>query len=591
MPRGQGRRCSGYLSSDGRFAYCTREEHAGQAMLEQTDPPSYRHILEGDCRCGAVHAMATFIEPITYDYHDEDNRLLYQVVREPNKQFKQRRPDGNGGWVWNLQNTRRVLYHLPFILEAVEAGGPIYIVEGEKDVHAVEKTKNWATCNPGGAGKWRSEYGDVVAGAKVIIVADKDEPGLAHARQIAETLPAATTTIVQAKTGKDVSDHLAAGHTLAELIPINLEGAERPRVFVDAAEFASNLGEVPPPLLGNADTIVIPAAGFCLLAGRPGAGKTTFLLDLVCHLAAGIPYPPADPENPKAPEPWDVPRPLRVALIENEGPLQMFQVKVAEKLEIFGHQLGTKDSNGGCLVIQQWRWGSFSFADEDAMHLARQELDDAQIDLVVGDPLGSFGSAGVGSPEDTRNFVALLRPLGLGTTRAFLFLHHFRERAEKSEDELARISGAWGGHLDTLITLSSGHHADQARLAYPKLRWAKTRSPKPIILGRIWNKASFEALAEEDDASLLDPILAAHLTLTREAGEGRNGQGWQTATEIAKATERRRTHVTKALEGNPALFMRAEKEEAKALGARANAILWGLTEWSTTIHEFPELDF
>ena len=35
-----------------------------------------------------------------YDYRDADGTLLYQVVRYEPKTFRQRRPDGNGGWIW-----------------------------------------------------------------------------------------------------------------------------------------------------------------------------------------------------------------------------------------------------------------------------------------------------------------------------------------------------------------------------------------------------------------------------------------------------------------------------------------------------------
>ena len=89
MPRGKGQRCSGFLSSDGRYAYCTREEHAGRADRQDTDPPTYRHILEGDCRCGSVHNPAhrqpmTNGRPVikeTYDYREPYGKLLFQVVR------------------------------------------------------------------------------------------------------------------------------------------------------------------------------------------------------------------------------------------------------------------------------------------------------------------------------------------------------------------------------------------------------------------------------------------------------------------------------------------------------------------------------
>jgi putative DNA primase/helicase len=54
LPKGHGRRCYGFLSGDGRFARCSREEHAGAL---QADPETglFVHCLDGDCRCGARH--------------------------------------------------------------------------------------------------------------------------------------------------------------------------------------------------------------------------------------------------------------------------------------------------------------------------------------------------------------------------------------------------------------------------------------------------------------------------------------------------------------------------------------------------------
>lgn len=358
-----------------------------------------------------------------------------------------------------------------------------------------------------------------------------------------------------------------------------------PRVFLTAYEFIDQAEDPQPPLWGTDDVTIIPRGGLALLAGRPGAGKTTFIIDLACHLAAGLAYPPVDEKNNgHAPKAWPTPRPLRVALIENEGPREMFRSKLAEKLDRFPHNL---EATGGGLYIQTFRWGSFSFADTTTYDLAAAELDEHQIDLVIGDPLATLGPAGVGSPEDTRNFVATLRPLGLGISRAFLFLHHFRERVESQQDELARISGAWGGHLDTLLTLSAVRKADQVRLAYPKLRWAKITNPPAIILGRVYNLLGFEALAEENDVTILEPNIYQHLSELRAHHGGRNGQGWQTTTEIATAIESRRVDVKKAIEGAPHLFTSVTGQGAKALGAKTTAVLWGLNEWTTTDTEPP----
>jgi hypothetical protein len=55
----------------------------------------------------------------TYDYLDEGGTLLYQVLRYVPKTFKQRRPDGSGGWLWSLGDVQRVLYRLPELRKAM----------------------------------------------------------------------------------------------------------------------------------------------------------------------------------------------------------------------------------------------------------------------------------------------------------------------------------------------------------------------------------------------------------------------------------------------------------------------------------------
>src|SRR5262245_56209053 len=103
---------------------------------------------------------------VTYDYTDEAGALLLQVVRMPGKKFRQRRPNGND-WIWKLGDTRRVLYRLPNILEAIAQDRPIFIVEGEKDVENLRRLNVVATTNPGGAGKWQAEYSEALCAADV----------------------------------------------------------------------------------------------------------------------------------------------------------------------------------------------------------------------------------------------------------------------------------------------------------------------------------------------------------------------------------------------------------------------------------------
>lgn len=163
---------------------------------------------------------------IVYDYTDEAGKILFQVVRRPDKQFRQRKPDpaNPGAYLWSLNGTRRVLYRLPQIMDALQSGTPIWIVEGEKDVASCEARGLVATTNPGGAGKWLPEYSRLLGGASVTIVADKDDPGIAHAKSVAASLRGAQVRdwrIVTAAAGKDATDHFDAGHTVEHFVEIH----------------------------------------------------------------------------------------------------------------------------------------------------------------------------------------------------------------------------------------------------------------------------------------------------------------------------------------------------------------------------------
>ena len=163
----------------------------------------------------------------TYDYTDEEGRLLFQVVRrvrpDGKKEFLQRRPDGHGGWIWKLGDTRRTLFQLPDVLGAVREGVPVYVVEGEKDALALGRVGCVATCNPGGAGKWRAEFAQVLHGADVVLVPDQDPPGAKHAADVEASLVgvAGSVRVVRPAVGKDAADHLGAGYGVEDFVPVD----------------------------------------------------------------------------------------------------------------------------------------------------------------------------------------------------------------------------------------------------------------------------------------------------------------------------------------------------------------------------------
>jgi len=126
-----------------------------------------------------------------YSYTDENGQELFQVVRlhykdgKPGKTFRQRvhdpkNPKANRmGYVNSVPAEIRdvTLYRLPNVIKTIAEGKPVFVVEGEKDVETLERLGHCATCNPGGAGKWREGYSRRLTGADVIILPDNDSKG------------------------------------------------------------------------------------------------------------------------------------------------------------------------------------------------------------------------------------------------------------------------------------------------------------------------------------------------------------------------------------------------------------------------------
>ena len=173
---------------------------------------------------GARHIVAV------YDYLTEGGALLCQSVRYEPKDFRQRRPDGAGGYVWNLKGVRRVLYRLPELLES-DKQATVFIVEGEKDVDRLASFGLTATTNIGGAGKWRAEYNEPLRGHHVCILPDNDDAGAKHAAEVAASLHGTAASVKVAHLPNlppkgDVSDYLSAGGTRDELMRFVERAAE-----------------------------------------------------------------------------------------------------------------------------------------------------------------------------------------------------------------------------------------------------------------------------------------------------------------------------------------------------------------------------
>lgn len=241
----------------------------------------------------------------TYAYRDERGQLLFEVLRYEPKTFRQRRPDGNGGWSWRLDGVRRVLYRLPEILEAVRAGRTIFVVEGEKDADNLVKLGVDATTNAGGANKaWDQELAAPLRGARVVVIPDADPPGRKHAQQIAQVLGAIALEVrVLELDRKDASDWIASGGQLEQLerlaaeAPLATPAPELPP-DVEREPVITSMSDVAPQAVQWLWRPYLPAGKLALLEGDPGAGKTWLALQITAILTRGWPLPNAEPRPP-----------------------------------------------------------------------------------------------------------------------------------------------------------------------------------------------------------------------------------------------------------------------------------------------------
>ena len=199
------------------FAGCSWKDVLGKLGLYNA--PSLTVHRGGKPKLGPIVA--------TYDYG------TYQVVRYQPKTFRQRRPDGLGGWIWDLKGVTPRLYHQ----DSLTGSETAIVVEGEKDVDRLRALgPGWksATCNSGGAansrstGKWRAAHTAALQAAgvkRVIVYPDNDVPGQTHAQDVAGKCRKAGLTVKVVKlpdAAKDVSEYLDS-HSEDDLIKLSKE--------------------------------------------------------------------------------------------------------------------------------------------------------------------------------------------------------------------------------------------------------------------------------------------------------------------------------------------------------------------------------
>jgi hypothetical protein len=384
-----------------------------------------------------------------YPYHRADGSLALEVVRfasgEP--RFNQRRPDGNGGWIWNLDGipaAERPPYRLPELLAAPPAS-TVFIPEGEKDVDNIRSDSLIATTNAGGAGKWNAGLNEYLRGHHAILLPDNDDPGRKHAGEIARNLIGIAASVkVLSLPGLpekgDVSDWLAVGGTAEELMRLAEAASEIAfpdrQPDTDIISLADLQNEVIEPLRWTVPEYL--PEGLTVFAGRPKIGKSWLMLNIALAVARGR------EALGQFVEQGDV---LYCGLEDGKRRMKARVEKILGTVRwpaafTFRRRLAPLDQ-GGLDTIEQW------LTD----HPMRR--------LVVIDVLGRVRGAKRRDEEAYQydyRILAALQELAIRYRVAIVVVHHVRK--SDAEDVLDTISGTTGiaGACDLALVLGRTKH-------------------------------------------------------------------------------------------------------------------------------------
>ena len=150
------------------------------AGAKQVVAGTFKYLNEGG-------ALAFVVE--RSEYQKPDSTYIFKDGKR-RKTFRQKRPDPDrpGEWLWNVDGVPPIPYRLPEVMKAIAVGCAVLIVEGEPKADLLGSWNILATCNAGGAEKWRAEHSKFLRGADVVILPDNDDRGRAHMNIVAASL-------------------------------------------------------------------------------------------------------------------------------------------------------------------------------------------------------------------------------------------------------------------------------------------------------------------------------------------------------------------------------------------------------------------
>ena len=198
--------------------------------------PLPKRIAETIVRPVVDEPAPPWVSVETYRYVTADGELVQEVARQervwPDGRREKNFPqtfyvDGRAG-DRKPAGFVPVLYRSPEVVAAIAAGQPVWLCEGEKDVHAAEGLGLVATTNAQGSSGFPPELAGVFAGADVRVVLDRDAAGFKRAlrvQELLETVADRVQLLLPAPTApkSDLADHVEAGFGVDELVSVSAD--------------------------------------------------------------------------------------------------------------------------------------------------------------------------------------------------------------------------------------------------------------------------------------------------------------------------------------------------------------------------------
>jgi hypothetical protein len=349
---------------------------------------------------------------IDYEYRHE-GKLVRTVHRSPSKEFRQ-----------SIVEKDLVTLYSPSGSSSF-TGLTVWLPEGEKDAEVIASLGQVSVSSPMGASAWaKCDYSPLYSAAEVVIVADNDEPGIVRANGLHAHLTAngVKASIMRPLVGKDATDHIVAGKTLAELVPVtpvtpvtddefeaDVENQVHRLLVAEeakrrAAETKSVQLRLEPKLLGELLNIpnkydwlvegLLERRDRLIVTGGEGSGKSYLLRQMSILMASGC-------------HPFELSRPiipLRVLVVDAENTEQQW-ARVARYTTSLGEKWGVRSPKENVLVSAGTR---LDFTRPNDVNEVHRLIDSHKPDVVYIGPLYKLVPKEISTDDDAAPLIVAL---------------------------------------------------------------------------------------------------------------------------------------------------------------------------------------